>query len=444
MSPRGPRKLETPEVFQVTVDLGQFSIVVEEKSGRPGYLIMRRWLNSVQNWDRKAIGRLVLRDARGAVLPAAIAAAKDAATNWYQQITGQAPEPTASAPSRPFTIGETWAAISDEKTGKYPHRKQFRDELESALRFASSVWGTDTAWASITALDWTKLIRARIDGLLAAKKDGLRATEITVSRLRTVVLWLRGDAAKIPAGAAELPKAWRDGLSAYWKGSTKRTEEPEPHQPFYTLEESIRLLNASAHVDPRVALLAYLGAELRLGQVVRAKRTDLNLVANEFTVRGSDVKQGTVVDLTAGQRAAAVRALAGYLRIYEARFQAEGIDYNLFPGGRLTGTKTGDRYVSGDDPRAAYPLSRAARIRWWRAVEVLANISHVDGRGPYGIRRAAVNLALDDEASDDALMNLGGWSTTDVPRRTYQERQHKAGRKQATPIRRKLRGEAQP
>jgi len=52
------------------------------------------------------------------------------------------------------------------------------------------------------------------------------------------------------------------------------------------------------------ALLLALGAELRLGQVVRARRSDLDLIAETFKVLRRGKKRGTVAHLTVGQLAA--------------------------------------------------------------------------------------------------------------------------------------------
>jgi hypothetical protein len=44
-----------------------------------------------------------------------------------------------------------------------------------------------------------------------------------------------------------------------------------------------------------------LGAELRLGQVIRCRRPDLSLEHATLTVRGKGHKKGAVEHLTAGQ-----------------------------------------------------------------------------------------------------------------------------------------------
>src|SRR5687768_16232093 len=96
-----------------------------------------------------------------------------------------------------------------------------------------------------------------------------------------------------------------------------------------------------AQIDPRLSLVVEIGAELRLGQVLRSMRTDV-LPYNGFRfgavrVHGRGKKLGELVVLTIPQRHAITRAiLHGYLADLERAFQAGEIpDYHLIPHGRL-------------------------------------------------------------------------------------------------------------
>jgi integrase len=458
MTPRGVRKLETPEPFKVLVHPGHFDIIVEE--ARPGYVVMRRWVPRTNGangakgaWKRKAIGAMTLRDARGAILPAAVDAARHAASSWYLALTGEAPAaPVAEEAPRPLTVGQTYATITHARTGKYPHPSQFRTELKAALATAVTVWGEETAWPAIEVAQWTALIRYRVSELVARKKVGIRATEITVSRIMTAVIWLR-KLKLIPANAAHIDPDWRDDLLKFWRGLTQSSKDPTPNRPRYTVEESRALINAAWDVDPRSGLLLALGAELRLGQVRRSERTDLNLSASdygEFAVHGIGDKLGEVIELTRGQRAAVEQALhaeTGYIRALEAAYQAKRIDnYFLFAGGKLfgrKGPKGGRPYVRGTDPDSRAPLSRSAISRRWALIEFLAGITHEDGRGAYGVRRGGVDNALDQNISEHGLKSFGGWSTPDMPRRVYADRANRAGRADASKARARFRGEAE-
>lgn len=445
MTPRGVRKLETPEAFALEVECGVFSVFADEK--RPNYVVLRRWKPAPRKgekgqWERRAVGHIELRDARGAVLETARVIVRDAATKWYVELTGEQAAPASVEEAKPFTIGEAWAAISNPDFGKYPHATPFRDELENALEFASTVWGGTTPWVAIDANFWTKLIRQRVRALVKRNKVGIRATEITISRLITVAHWLRsrGHVAVLIVP----PDDWHDALISYWKGLTQTTEEPEPASHRFTLDESRKLLHAAWNVDPRYGLLMWLGAELRLGMVKRCKRSHLKLDEGEFgqlTVPSSSpTKRGEVVVFTRGQRAWVDRCLErGYLRTLEAEHRAGRLaEYHLFGGGKLRDKVAGDPILAVEIGK---PLSRAAMWRCWQAVEVLAGIDHVEGRGAYGVRRAAVDVAEEEHLSEAGLQSLGGWSTPDIPRRIYRDRANKAGRADAKKLRAHIRQE---
>lgn len=437
VSPRGKRKLAAPEAFTMTLELGQFPITVEEKKGRPGYVVMRCFRAGKQTL--KAIGRMAVRDDRGAVLPEAVSVAKDKATAWYRQLTGA--EPTAAKAPALFTIGDTWAAISDPETGKYPHRSGFRDELQRALEYAGIIWGTATAWTAITSDSWTRLIRRRLTEQVKQNRTGLRSTEITVSRLLTAANWLRKKK-RIPLEAAIIDSEWRDEMEAFWMGLTKQKSVPDPHRPRHTDAEVRAILEKSWARDPRFGFMMALGAELRLGQVARAKRSDLDMDANTFTVRGSGDKKGETIELTDGQQSAAERALDGYLRKAEALYEGTPeTDYYLFPAAYLSGVNTREPFMSVKLARASHVAENTIR-HWYRDTETMAGVRHIQGRGAYGVRRRAVDSALEQDISEHGLKSLGGWSSGDMPRKVYADKANKAGRSEAAKVRAAFRGEA--
>ena len=101
-------------------------------------------------------------------------------------------------------------------------------------------------------------------------------------------------------------------------------------------------VGATLPVGARPVLLT-LGADLRVGQVVGARRSQLNLVANTLTVYGRRTKKGTTVELTPGQRRAVEDALGGYLSLLEASCA----DYLLFPGRFSTSAREFTKAESG-------------------------------------------------------------------------------------------------
>jgi hypothetical protein len=177
------------------------------------------------------------------------------------------------APARKscVTITESAKLIIDPAIGRYPHDSPFRAELLRSLKFAAEVWG-DVAWESIDDGHWTALLRRRCEQLVAKDCKAVRATEITISRLVTVVSWLR-DTRKIARDAAQWPRLWKADVTKYWKGLVGTDRDPEPCRLRYTLDEFQRILKAS-DFDPRLFLLLHVAVGLRPGRSrARAGRT---------------------------------------------------------------------------------------------------------------------------------------------------------------------------
>lgn len=177
--------------------------------------------------------------------------------------------------SRCCRVVDAVSLICDPDMGKYPFRSPMRDELERALALACRVWGADRLFTDIEELDYTKLLRVRVAELVAKNCRAVRAAEITIGRVITTVGWLR-EYRHIPRDAAPWPKSWKTQIEQHYMGLTKSVRAPEPHRPRHTIEECHKIL-AAAGFDPRLALLLWLGMELRLGQVARVRRSDFDL-----------------------------------------------------------------------------------------------------------------------------------------------------------------------
>lgn len=336
------------------------------------------------------------------------------------------------APTRTVVQGEcriedAAGLITDPATGRYPHWNPFRDEMERALRLACEVWGADTTWTQIDELHYTKLLRLRLEQLLAKGCSGVRACEITISRIITVVGWLR-ETRHIPRDAAPWPKRWKEQVVQHWKGVKGSVRDPEPFRPRHTLEEA-RAILAATNFDPRLELLMWCGMELRLGQVCRAVRSDLDLPAVDWDkpigaeeddsdygtlkVFGAGKKSGTVVDLTRGQRRRIDDALAaGYLATIEAKHQAgECADYCLFPSGYIVGRVGFTRGQSIARTLSDHvDYSRHVSGSWirknFREAERRAGVPHIDGRCAYGVRRQGRDVADTAELSPSAIAGI--------------------------------------
>lgn len=120
--------------------------------------------------------------------------------------------------------------------------------------------------------------------------------------------------------------------------------------------------------------------------------------------------------VNAQQRVAIQQALAGYLRDYEALYQVGAIkDYPLFPAGRL---KRGRAKVVAN-PK---PLGRDGALKMFHELEAIANVTQVDGRGWYGVKRIAADVAEDVE-TDERLLNAVSGHHDSKTRHGYQQRE---------------------
>jgi integrase len=175
--------------------------------------------------------------------------------------------------------------------------------------------------------------------------------------------------------------------------------------------------------DPRLRLPVELAAELRAGQAVRARRSDLDLESvggfglGRFVVHGNGKKHGEVVDLHPELRALVDETLAtGYLSDAEIAYRWEEIpDYYLFPAGRLRRGK-----VRVDLAKAGH-LGPTAIRDMFRALEKLAGVEHQTGRSLYGLRRQATDLAPEFAQDARVLNRLSGHLDSSTRERMYQD-----------------------
>ena len=153
-------------------------------------------------------------------------------------------------------------------------------------------------------------------------------------------------------------------------------------------------------------------------------------------------KHGETVVLTPEQRRAVDDALSTYLANYEAAWKAEEIeDYYLFPGCRM-------RMVDDDGKRwtrrvrnGAKPMTRdGARVAFHK-LGAIAKVNHVLGRGWYGLRRQAADMAETATTDDRVKDRLGGWQDSETRKSIYQDRERERDqlREQAASVRRQLR-----
>lgn len=253
-----------------------------------------------------------------------------------------------------------------------------------------------------------------------------------------VASWLREED-RIPATAALPKKKWKQKLRQEWQQITGHTVQVR--RPRHTLEEAAKLFAALPAADPRLRLLLELAAELRLGQAVRAKRTDLQLGEEggfrlgRFVVHGNGKKKGEVVDLHPELRATVDKALNhGYLADAEAAYQrGEVEDYLLFPAGRL---KEGRALLARCLDQ---PLGPKSVRSFFAKLEDAAGVTHQPGRACYGLRRQATDLAPEYEQNARVLNRLTGHVRSETREQVYQDRASDAIRARAAVARQSMR-----
>lgn len=414
------------EPWMHTEGQSPFTVRVYEHAGRGMRLYLKWWDRTRGNWAGKALGR-TLRTSSGRIIKHVQTWAIGEAKKQHESLLRGVP--AESRPSEQLTLGATIPLLMDGDRGPYPTDTPHRREVIRAVQYAIRIWGEDRLWNSIGRADFRELRRRRARELREKGDTGLRGTEVTISRILSVAEWLRGEE-KIDDRAALPEPKWKQMLK-------EEVDAPEPNRPRYLPEEMRDLVRKSSQIDPRLGLAVALGAELRLGQVIRHSRSSINLDAETFTLRGRGKKRGTVVALTAGQMAVVRHAITeGYLRILEQT----AADYPLFPAGQLRGGRKGTP-VALATMVDAKPLNRRTLHLWWIDLEKLCGIAHIPGRAAYGVRRVAVDEAVKAGISRDGMKEHGGWADLQVPERIYREQERVEAREEARDVRAKTRGE---
>lgn len=395
-------------------------------------IVYLRWRER-GNWRHRSLG-FAVRDDRGRLVRALEQKAQHEADKHLARLTAGLPE--AERPTAPLSIAEGLTLFRDPKRGAFPTETPYLKEVTTAVRYAGGVLGMDRPWLAIRGADLREVWRRKIRELHAAGRRGHRGAVVVVARTLAVAQWLR-DEELVPLAACVAPRNWRQRLAADWREITGSGADYEPDRARHTIDEMRAILAASAPIDPRFHLLLMLGAELRLGQVRRVRRRDVDRAAGTVVVRGRGKKEGTIIALTARQQAVLEAALTtGYLRVLEAA----GGDYPLFPAGKLHGWRTGDP-AAAEVHRGRSPVVRTTIRHWFDAAEAPAGITHRPGRGYYGLRRVAVDGAVDAGISLDGLKVSGGWSDIQVPKQIYEAKQRAQHRQEAAEVRAKVRGE---
>lgn len=280
---------------------------------------------------------------------------------------------------------------------------------------------------------WIELTPGKIQYLVrvlarqSQQGRGARTAEYMCGMLYGIANWLRQEEL-IPETAALPKRNWKVRLKQEWQALTGRSVEPQ--RPRHTVEEVAAIFAALPEVDPRLRLLIELAAELRAGQAVRAKRSNLVLAPvggfglGRLVVHGRGKKHGEVVDLHPELRTLVDEMLSfGYLSDAEAAYRrGEVEDYHLFPAGRLKGGKALPERCQGQ------PLGSTAIRDMFRTVEAAAGVEHQPGRSFYGLRRQATDLAPEFAQDARVLNRRTGHLDSSTRKRVYHDPQNEVVR----------------
>jgi hypothetical protein len=469
------RDAEPDPLWTYSYGTRPFTVNAYERPER-GHQVWVRWTNAQKSGrekrDKQPLG-LRVRNLRLGKLDAQLVKAAERAVQKFQAtlLTGvqQSAPPVATAESRtaeaPFlALREGFDLALHPTEGKYPATStrrydqmlKYRERLFGAAGGAPPLIDPSLPWTALEARHtramWRKMAARYLE--TQRREFGLRAAEGIIDALYSVASWLREEQ-HIPSDAAHPAHHWRKRLKDEWAQRTgeRRTR---PNRPRHSEEEYRRIFAALAdpRVDPRIRLAIELAAECRTGQVLRCTRTMLTLTdvdsaeyetappgaLGQIEIPGAGKKCGEVVVFTPEQRLAVDDALGGYLANYEAAwFAGELEDYHLFPGSRMrmldeTGRRWTRRVRSG-----AKPLSRDGARLAFQELETIARVPHARGRGWYGLRRIAADMAETETTDDRVKDRLGGWQDSETRKHIYQDRETDRLRAEAASVRRRLR-----
>jgi len=417
--------------------LGVYGATVRVAERDPGGVLYLLWLDKRGKQQKRSLGHRDRREGKRQALAAATAMMEASAAGRGVVIAApQQQERKQQDAAAPLTLAQGIAQMFDPQRGAYA---TVTDHVRQAKRYAEAaaeILGPRLTWEDFTPGEMMYLVRH----LAQQSRDGSGATaaEKTCVILYAIASWLRQEEL-IPDTAAVPKPRWKVRLREEWRALTGHRVEVK--RPRHDVDEVAAIFAALPQGDPRLRLLIELAAELRAGQAVRAKRSDLILDAvggfglGRFIVHGNGKKHGEIVDLHPELRALVDEVLStGYLAGAEAAFQRGEIpDYYLFPGGKM---KSG-----------SVPLSRATAgcLSDWtlrglfKALEAIAGIPHKQGRALYGLRRQATDLAPEFANDARVLNRISGHTDSATRERIYQDPNNERVRAKAAEARRSMR-----
>lgn len=397
------------------LEVGGRRFRVLERTEREGLWLF--WYEGGGRRQPRLAGLDSVRGADGRIAPALVRKAERLARRQFQRaVYGLESEPPHAAGAEGLTIEEGFALALKPKTGRYPSKTARHKEVRRARDRILEALPPDQLWSGLRPRHYRLVWRTFL-----ARRDewgqGWRMAEIAVAALAAIGAWLLEEDC---IESWHPPKrGWRSELRKEWQEAVQKPAKPA--RPRHTDEEMDRFWGGMGgpDVDPRFALAAELGAEYRIGQVIRCDRSDLDLSPGAgsgfgtLEIHGMGRKPGALVFLSPHQRFAVDAALRvdqpnrGHLAAYEEAYQDGRLqDYPLFPAGRL-------RDGALRPPPPGRPPTRMARrnlLKFFTEYEASVGIKHVSGRAWYGIRRRSSDRMRRVSADERVRDAGGGWT----------------------------------
>jgi hypothetical protein len=447
--------------WATSIRMGSRKIYAWERLDRDGYVFVKFTSETKHGKDRrkkmKLPATLRVRDKKGRIDAKLVREAERAVQQFAGEIFFGDNTDRPTNETRPLTLAAGFRLALDLESGKgkYATKTERWKEVNRARKKLECVLGRDRPWAEVTPLDvqgiWRRMARAYLEAANREKSPGPRQTEVTIDGLYSVASWLR-DQQLLRSDILLSPKTWRSRLKEDWAKIVG--QQVEPQRPRHTHEDMRKLFAAARdpRVDPRLGLAFLLGGEQRLGQVLRTRRSQLDLPpVSEARVKllesadlgivrisGSGKKHAAPIALLPDQRQAIEAALRGYLAEYEACYTGGVIDdYYLFPARRLC------RGVA-KVVEPANPLGKDGARKHFRTLEAIAGVKSQKGRGWNGVRRIATDVAEDFEKDERVLNAMTGHRDSATRRLVYQERHRPEVLRKAALTRAAIRRETSP
>lgn len=394
-----------------------------ERTDRGNAIWTRVYAGAGRYRDKKPL-HAGIRDERGKIVPELELEARQATLERAQAASAGIED--LGAPDATLTLTQGFRRVLHPTDGKYAGDTRWRDDVERQLAVVAEALEGDLRFAQLVSAHYRKLWRWMANEHARTGRFGLRFAEQVVGALASATRWLLQEEV-IEEGGLPAP-GWQEKMRAEWANITDKPAGRKQKLRHTAAEKGALWAHLyDAQIDPRLSLSVEIGAELRLGQVARTRRTDVRPY-NGFRfgaveVHGRGKKLGELVVLTMAQRHALTRAItSGYLADLEAAHQAGEVeDYYLFPHGRLRTVvgPRGRRVRRAQVKNAGAHLERTHLRKLWHDLEDAAGVPNVKGRGWYGMRRRQSDDAEDVVKDERVLNRLGGWANSET-RRRYQ------------------------